>query len=146
MGAPTIFKLGLPSEKQPTECPLCKKHVKAVTCAFNNCEYKYISMIDTDNGLVKKESGWEEVKDVYYRFDETKSLRYSSLVIETKIGNNSITCEFECGICLSSSQNKFDNPNKNVRELSCKHKFHEACIIPWIEKCNSCPYCRKAVK
>ncbi len=145
MGAPIIFKLGLPSDKQPTNCPLCKNHVMAVTCAFNNCEYRYKSIVDTKNGLDKKGETWKEVNDYYYRFDESNSLKYSSLVIETKIGKNSITREFECGICLSGSENKFQNPNKQIKELPCRHSFHVVCIEPWIRSKNSCPYCRVAI-
>lgn len=30
-----------------------------------------------------------------------------------------------------------------ISELTCKHKFHNDCIIKWISKNNSCPLCRK---
>lgn len=107
MGVPCLFKLGLPTDDQQTKCPLCEKHVKAVNCGFNNCEFRYKALVETDEGLEKKESDWKEIKDVYYTFDESKSLKYSSLVIEVKQGNQSITREFDCCICLNSSRKTF---------------------------------------
>jgi len=30
--------------------------------------------------------------------------------------------------------------------LSCVHKFHEDCLIPWLETCAHCPICRPRVE
>lgn len=45
-----------------------------------------------------------------------------------------------CTICLQNF-----NLKESARLLPCKHYYHEACIMPWIEKRNSCPCCRKKV-
>ncbi|KAG4074346.1 hypothetical protein HA402_008755 [Bradysia odoriphaga] len=43
-----------------------------------------------------------------------------------------------CTICLK--------PNTDDEEifaiLPCKHMFHRTCILPWLERTNSCPVCR----
>jgi len=43
-----------------------------------------------------------------------------------------------CSIC----QDDF-NVGDTVVLLPCDHKFHEACITPWLVENNSCPICRK---
>lgn len=42
-----------------------------------------------------------------------------------------------CAICLK----KYDD-DEEVKELPCKHEFHASCILPWLQKTNSCPVCR----
>lgn len=29
--------------------------------------------------------------------------------------------------------------------LDCQHLFHRECILPWFERHDTCPICRKAV-
>ncbi|KAJ6638706.1 E3 ubiquitin-protein ligase [Pseudolycoriella hygida] len=45
----------------------------------------------------------------------------------------------KCTICLK--------PNTDDEEifkiLPCKHAFHSTCILPWLERTNSCPLCRQ---
>lgn len=44
----------------------------------------------------------------------------------------------QCPVCLLSF-----NSRSLVKELpKCKHCFHADCIIPWLEKTNTCPLCR----
>ncbi|XP_064626696.1 E3 ubiquitin-protein ligase RNF181-like [Lineus longissimus] len=42
-----------------------------------------------------------------------------------------------CPICLG----KYDEED-SVKQLPCKHRFHPTCIMPWLERTNSCPVCR----
>ncbi|GBG34649.1 E3 ubiquitin-protein ligase RING1-like [Hondaea fermentalgiana] len=42
-----------------------------------------------------------------------------------------------CPVCLDAM-----HVGDIVKRLPCKHLFHPSCVIPWLEKHNSCPTCR----
>ncbi|KAK7071665.1 hypothetical protein SK128_025825 [Halocaridina rubra] len=42
----------------------------------------------------------------------------------------------QCAVCLK------EWVKGDFNTLPCKHRFHPSCIIPWLEKTNSCPMCR----
>jgi len=44
----------------------------------------------------------------------------------------------KCAICLE----EFDD-GEDVKFLLCLHRFHQACIDPWMEKHTTCPICKK---
>ena len=46
----------------------------------------------------------------------------------------------DCGICLES----FMDGDELIR-LPCGHKFHSACLDPWVRCCGDCPYCRRGI-
>lgn len=48
---------------------------------------------------------------------------------------------FKAGINLSRKKVLFLKGEK-IRKLPCKHIFHDACIMPWLEGNISCPNCR----
>lgn len=43
----------------------------------------------------------------------------------------------ECCVCLSRAETHV--------ALRCGHKFHQSCVVEWIEKTPTCPSCRHAV-
>ncbi|XP_076295545.1 E3 ubiquitin-protein ligase RNF181-like [Lasioglossum baleicum] len=43
----------------------------------------------------------------------------------------------QCPVCLKEFENGI-----SAKRMPCKHIFHKECIIPWLEKTNSCPLCR----
>lgn len=43
----------------------------------------------------------------------------------------------QCPVCLK----EFDR-NTTAKSMPCRHVFHKECIIPWLLKTNSCPFCR----
>ncbi|WAQ97044.1 RN181-like protein [Mya arenaria] len=45
--------------------------------------------------------------------------------------------EKKCPVCIGL----FDEEDE-VKELPCGHRFHSPCILPWLQKVNSCPLCR----
>ena len=48
-------------------------------------------------------------------------------------------CKDNCPICLAG----YEDTNLIKQLPKCKHIFHAECIIPWLEKTNTCPVCRK---
>lgn len=55
-----------------------------------------------------------------------------------------VTCDDEkCAICLLPNESL--NGQKYL-QLPCNHEFHDTCILPWLEKTNSCPMCRREMK
>ncbi|EZA49733.1 hypothetical protein DMN91_007710 [Ooceraea biroi] len=43
----------------------------------------------------------------------------------------------QCPVCLK----EFEVDDK-AKLMPCQHVFHQECIIPWLQKTNSCPLCR----
>ena len=42
-----------------------------------------------------------------------------------------------CPVCLKQFEKE-----ETVKTMPCKHTFHSGCILPWLQKTNSCPLCR----
>ncbi|KAH8252211.1 hypothetical protein KR026_004174, partial [Drosophila bipectinata] len=36
------------------------------------------------------------------------------------------------------------NPSDSIMETPCKHKFHKACLLLWLETNDTCPNCRQS--
>jgi len=54
------------------------------------------------------------------------------LILETDISEDK-----ECSVCKCTYQ-----LNEECTELPCGHFYHSDCILPWLERSNSCPLCR----
>lgn len=44
----------------------------------------------------------------------------------------------QCSICFDP----IDAAEKPTHRLECSHRFHQACITPWLERGGTCPLCR----
>lgn len=81
--------------------------------------------------------------------------------LPTRVVN--VACENsseKCAICLKvngcddddevDDSKSIDQNQKNAARtfhvLPCTHSFHSSCILPWLEKTNSCPLCRFELK
>nr|XP_012221571.1 PREDICTED: E3 ubiquitin-protein ligase RNF181 [Linepithema humile] len=53
---------------------------------------------------------------------------------EIKIDSNETK---QCPVCLKEFQT-----GDKAKSMPCGHTFHQECILPWLEKTNSCPLCR----
>ncbi|XP_028030181.1 E3 ubiquitin-protein ligase RNF181-like [Bombyx mandarina] len=42
-----------------------------------------------------------------------------------------------CPICLKNLE-----AGEKVKKMPCNHIFHPRCILTWLDKTNSCPFCR----
>ena len=143
MGLPVIYQLGMIGQ-QSTNCPMCFKYVKPVTCGLNNCEWRFIGVKETKNGLERVKCDWKNVKNEYHRFDDGKKslVNWTSLVIETRVEDDQLTNDNICAICLEEiKSDKDEEKNKNIL-LNCRHKFHKSCLSVWSKIKTECPLCK----
>ncbi|KAG7032683.1 E3 ubiquitin-protein ligase RING1, partial [Cucurbita argyrosperma subsp. argyrosperma] len=60
-----------------------------------------------------------------------------------KLQNVTVTDELlnsemnQCAVCLDGFEKGIE-----VKQMPCKHIFHDYCLLPWLELHNSCPVCR----
>ena len=140
MGLPVVYHLNAPSQKS-THCPICKTYVQPITCAFNNCMWRYHGFMLTSNGPEKRSSDWTTADNSYHRFDESSNAKWTSLALEAKFdeakfafGTIKLTDSFDCVVCLANTYSK-----EIVQAPKCKHNFHLSCFISWKSKSSSCP-------
>ncbi|XP_037084209.1 E3 ubiquitin-protein ligase RNF181-like [Pollicipes pollicipes] len=85
------------------------------------------------------QSGWSTVFEDDFRnlMDGIPSPPAAKAVVEG-LAQIEITKEgVQCPVCLK----EFDFCEV-ARQLPCKHQYHADCIVPWLQKTNTCPTCR----
>jgi cell pole-organizing protein PopZ len=61
---------------------------------------------------------------------------------EAALGVPTVKCEGSCVVCLGDLA---ECQSEVVEIPACKHQFCKDCLIPWLERKNSCPLCRAQV-
>ncbi|XP_043471351.1 E3 ubiquitin-protein ligase RNF181-like isoform X2 [Leptopilina heterotoma] len=80
-----------------------------------------------------REFGFWEMDEQSQRVPPPASKEAVKNLTETKITERNK----QCPVCLK----EFEIENL-AKTMPCKHSFHKECILPWLEKTNSCPLCR----
>lgn len=84
------------------------------------------------------ESGFEELLNLHPESDRLPPPASKEFVKNLK--SRLVTEHDEkCPICLAPNENL---TTEKFLTLPCAHEFHDQCILPWLEKTNSCPLCR----
>ncbi|KAF5731835.1 hypothetical protein HS088_TW18G00520 [Tripterygium wilfordii] len=60
--------------------------------------------------------------------------------MEKEVEREASWTSWDCSICLES----FMEGDELIR-LPCGHRFHYACLDPWVLTCGDCPYCRRDI-
>eukprot|EP00357_Protocruzia_adherens_P035803 CAMPEP_0115008744 /NCGR_PEP_ID=MMETSP0216-20121206/22132_1 /TAXON_ID=223996 /ORGANISM="Protocruzia adherens, Strain Boccale" /LENGTH=137 /DNA_ID=CAMNT_0002376285 /DNA_START=45 /DNA_END=458 /DNA_ORIENTATION=- len=80
-------------------------------------ELEEMAQVDEENGLTEEE------------------------IDKLKKGTHEKTGKFECSICYELMQR-----GDLVRQLPCRHVFHDQCILPWFKAHHGCPNCRYNIR
>lgn len=102
-------------------CPNCSKsdRIAPVTVGFVKCKYRFHGVKVTGERYT---SEWKNVKkeDFYQLYGPTKQIGWRRLVIES----DKLDAHDKCTVCLKPVVD-------NSTNLSCGHRFHTLCFIPW---------------
>lgn len=89
-----------------------------------------------------RQSGYEELLNM--GFDRDRLSPPASKELVKNLPSRLVTEKDEkCAICLLPNENL---SGQKFLKLPCNHEFHDTCILPWLEKTNSCPMCRQEMK
>lgn len=90
-----------------------------------------------------QQSGFDELLG-NMGFDQDGLPPPASKEIVENLKSRLVTVDDEkCAICLLVNENL---SGQKFLKLPCNHEFHDSCILPWLEKTNSCPMCRQEMK
>ena len=98
-------------------CPICREEVKAFTCGFSNCKYKFVGQ--KADGTIVHEKDWTSVGDEFNRFNREKSgtTSWKTLVCVSRQSEK---------ICFLCMQTIYERDQPCCKEG--KHSFHKNCV------------------
>lgn len=65
---------------------------------------------------------------------------FSSIELKVDVERKLSRESRDCSICLDSFRDE-----DVLTRLPCGHRFHLACLDPWVRTCGDCPYCRTSI-
>ena len=81
---------------------------------------------------------WVPFLDEDLSLNDTLSREEIETIPQIKIDQEDVDREEACAICLLNY-----TVSEEVRELPCRHRFHEKCLFTWLETRVTCPMCRE---
>ncbi|XP_075672374.1 uncharacterized protein LOC142641781 [Castanea sativa] len=66
-----------------------------------------------------------------------KLVKNGSFVVSSSEEGQGFDVGFTCSVCLEEPQ----AGDKLIR-MNCSHIYHQSCLLPWLQKRNTCPNCR----
>ncbi|KAK7856948.1 e3 ubiquitin-protein ligase ring1-like [Quercus suber] len=69
--------------------------------------------------------------------DENKLVKNGGFVASSSQERQGFDVGFTCSVCLEGPQ----AGDKLIR-MNCSHIYHQSCLLPWLQKHNTCPNCR----
>jgi len=94
-------------------------------------DYEQLLSLDEQFGLVSKGLASELVEQLMVEQYELPSDLTQSQAIRLRE---------HCLVCLEDYQS-----SDQLKILPCSHRFHKACINPWLSHQKHCPVCRKEI-
>ncbi|GAV73898.1 zf-RING_2 domain-containing protein [Cephalotus follicularis] len=76
-----------------------------------------------------------EVHTEVFVSKKSGSKRFSWLKLRLKSSDQD-----ECAVCLEQFK-----AGETLMHLPCVHRFHESCLVPWLENNSQCPCCRMEI-
>ncbi|CAF1355982.1 unnamed protein product, partial [Rotaria sordida] len=112
-----------------TNCPQCHAHVAVLTCAFNNCQWRWFG--------IKCEPKTDRLVQIKIDDGGAKLVTWQKLIIQTR----RTRYNDDCIICLEKIS---EEEQQQLTITKCKHVYHKECLQQWIDAGgDTCPFCRQ---
>lgn len=134
----------LPEDDCKVNCPLCNEHVRPVTCAFNNCRWKWAGRkVEPlpNPPSVHRDKKWQTADDAYHLFKpNTGGSGKAQWLTLTIYAEDPKREPLVCTLCLIPS-------SKGIDIYDCGHRLHKTCALSYPpsphsdNESSSCPKC-----
>jgi len=126
-------------------------HVDPRTITSDEMEKERLKRLEETLQQLRITSYGEESGGSYQGSDHSCSICLESFVVAERMNKdstnenqpNSTTVTKRKLEALTKQQQNNRHHNFVIRLPSCKHEFHEDCVLSWLQKSNTCPMCRQ---